>query len=130
MDYIGSSADQGVYHKEKEKNKSMSNLFDHYNKSVSTIREGIDLQSMQFVKLAAFEGKTVKVDGFFFTNGDYGKQVVVVGNGYKINMPARAVEQFESIQKHEEELQAVMDGKLMITDIRALKKTTGYRLTD
>ena len=108
----------------------MSNLFDHYNKSVSTIREGIDLQSMQFVKLAAFEGKTVKVDGFFFTNGDYGKQVVVVGNGYKINMPARAVEQFESIQANEEELQAVMDGKLMITDIRALKKTTGYRLTD
>jgi len=105
-------------------------LFEKYNKSVSTIREGIDLQAMQFVKLAAFEGKTVKVDGFFFTNGDYGKQVVVVGNGYKINMPARAVEQFESIQNTPEELQAVLDGKLLITDIHALKKTTGYRLTD
>lgn len=105
-------------------------MFEKYNRTTSTIREGIDLEGMQFVKLSAFVGKNIKVDGFFFTNGDYGKQVVVVGNGYKINMPARAVEDFESIQKSPEELQAVLDGHLMITNIQALKKTTGYKLAD
>ena len=105
-------------------------MFEKYNKSVTTIREGIDLQSMSFVKLSQFVGQTIHVDGFFFTSGDYGKQVVVVGNGYKINMPARAVEIFESIQNNPEELEAVLAGKLKIVNIAPLKKTTGFALSD
>lgn len=105
-------------------------MFEKYNHSLNTIREGIDLQSMEFRKLAEFVGQTVKVDGFFFTDGDFGRQVVVVGNGYKINMPARAVKIFEDIQSTPEELKAVLDGKLKIVDIAPYKRTTSFTLTD
>lgn len=105
-------------------------MFEKLNKYVSTIREGVDLQSMEFCKLEMMAGQTVYVDGFFFMNGDYGKQVVVVGNGYKINMPARAVEQFETIAGDEQMRQAVLNGQLKIVDIRKLAKTTGYTLAD
>ena len=105
-------------------------MFEKLNNYVNTIREGIDLQDLPFVKLDQFCGQSIKVDGFFFTVGDYGKQVVVVGNGYKINMPQRAVEQFEEITKDKEMLDAVLAGHLKIVDIAKLKRTTGYRLTD
>ena len=100
------------------------------NNYTRTVKDGIDLQSMEFVKLEAMAGQTVYVDGFFFTVGDYGKQVVVIGNGYKINMPQRAVEQFEAIMKDDEMLEAVLNGGLKIVNIVRLKKTTGYTLAD
>ena len=68
-------------------------LFEKLNRK-STVKEGIDLQSMEFKNIREFEGQTIHVDGFFFTRGTYGEQVVVVGNGYKINMPKKAVEDF------------------------------------
>ena len=74
-----------------------------------------------------FEGQTVKVDGFFFTrsrryNMD---QVVVVGNGYKINMPARAVETFKAIRDNEFMLKAVLEGKLELINIKPIKAKNG-----
>lgn len=100
----------------------------------NTIAEGIDTSDMEFKALKDFVGKRIKVNGFFFTNGKYGKQVVVVGNGYLINMPARAVEQFEKIYDSEKMLQAVLDGKLVIEDIAPLETcngtTTAYTLED
>lgn len=105
-------------------------MFEKFNKSyANTVKEGIDTESMEFVKLKEFEGKTVKVDGFFFTKGDYGKQLVVVGNGYKINMPERAVEMFEEIRSNPEMLQAVLDGHLLITNIAPKKAKKGNTYT-
>lgn len=100
----------------------------------ATVKDGIDTSDMEFRPLKDFVGKRIKVDGFFFTNGNYGKQVVVVGNGYLINMPARAVEQFEKIYDSEKMLQAVLDGKLVIVDVAPLEtrngSTTAYTLED
>ena len=107
--------------------------FEKFNRGNVVLKEGVDLQSMEFKKLREFEGVELNVEGFFFTNGDYGKQVVVVANGYKINMPIRAVEQFESIMNDEESKQGVIDGHLMIVDVHETKttkgrKTIGYKL--
>ena len=102
--------------------------------SKRTIREGIDLQELNFVKLKELEGRNIKVDGYFFTRGDYGEQVVVVGEGMKINMPARAVAQFKEIDVDPIKVKAVLDGHLMITDIAESKTrkgiTTNYTLDD
>lgn len=105
-------------------------MFEKLNKSIKTIKDGIDLKEMDFVKLNKFIGQSISVDGFFFTNGKYGKQVVVVGNGCKVNMPQRAVEQFEMIQDDREMLDAVLAGHLKITDIYEKSNTTGYTLAD
>ena len=106
--------------------------------SVRTIKEGIRLEDLQFRKLKDFVGKTLYVDGFFFTNGDYGRQLVVVARdsegGWKVNMPNRAIAQFEGIKADKEQLKAVLEGHLKITDIREEKLgrgvTTLYTLDD
>ena len=109
-------------------------MFENLNTYATTIKEGINLESLPFVALKDMTGQTVKVDGFFFTDGKYGKQVVVVGNNCKINMPARAVEKFEMIQDNEEMLKAVLGGHLALTDIRITNTkngtTTAFRYTD
>lgn len=110
-------------------------MFEALNTRINTVREGINTESMSFVPLSNFNGRTIEVDGFFFTLSKYGKQVVVVGNGCKINMPKRAVEQFEKIYENEEMLKAVLDGKMIITDIKSGVKTkngdtTTYTLAD
>ena len=113
-------------------------MFEKLNNAnyTNTIKEGIDLQELSFAKLAEFAGETLYVDGFFFTVGDYGKQVVVVastmvgGRPYKVNMPQRAVEQFEQIAADKEMLDAVLDGHMKIVNIAKLKNTTGYTLAD
>lgn len=100
----------------------------------STVREGIDTESMEFAPLKDFCGQTIKVDGFFFTNGNYGKQVVVVGNGYLINMPTRAVETFEAIEKDDKMLTAVLQGHLALKNIKMKDTKNGttaiYTLAD
>lgn len=111
-------------------------MFSELNKVRKTVKEGIETRDLEFKKLHEFAGQTIEVDGFFFsTAGDYGKSVAVVGNGYNINMPQRAVEQFEQIANDEKMLQAVLDGKLVIKNIVAnvktpKGKTTAYELAD
>lgn len=110
-------------------------MFKNLNKGNSFVREGIDTRSQEFAPLKNFIGQTIRVDGFFFTNGDYGKQVVVVGEGFNINMPARALDQFEAIAADADMVKAVLSGKLIINDIKAGKAkngnpTTFYSLDD
>lgn len=105
-------------------------MFEKFNKNTTrSVKEGIDLQALQFKKLRDFIGHTLVVDGFFFTTGEYGKQVVVVANGYKINMPARAVEQFEAIYNDAELLAAVLDGHLQISGIQQVKTKKGLTIS-
>ena len=109
-------------------------MFKSLNKGNSYVREGIDTKSQEFAPLKNFIGQTIRVDGFFFTNGKYGKQVVVVGEGFNINMPARALEQFETIAANPEMVDAVIAGKLIINDIKEgtanNQKTVFYNLDD
>ena len=103
-------------------------MFNELNtQHVQTVKEGIDTDAMDFKPLLFFEGQTVKVDGFFFTRSQKYKtdQVVVVGNGYKINMPARAVETFKAIRDNEFMLKAVLEGKLELINIKPIKAKNG-----
>lgn len=90
-----------------------------------TIKENIDLGSMEFKPLKDYIDKEINVDGFFFTEGKYGKQVVVVGNGAKINMPSRAVESFEKIENDETLLNGVLEGHLKLVEIKPIKTKNG-----
>lgn len=110
-------------------------MFGEMNKGKRTLPENVKLDKMKFAPLSGFEGQELEVEGFFFTSGDYGKQVVVVANGYKVNMPKRAVELFEEIAADPEKLEAVLDGKLKIVNIVSnvktkSGKTTTYELAD
>lgn len=100
----------------------------------STVREGVDTHEMEFKPLKDFYGQKIKCDGFFFTEGKHGKQVVVVGNGYLVNMPARAVEQFEEIVANEEAMDEVLAGHLVIKDIKMIDtrkgRTAAYTLNN
>lgn len=111
----------------------MSFNFNNLNRK-STVKENINTEAMEFKPLKDFCGTEVKCDGYFFTDGKYGKQVVVVGNGYLINMPMRAVKQFEEINDSEEALNAVLNGELKLTDIKMIDtrngRTTAYKLTN
>lgn len=109
-------------------------MFNEMNFNKRTVREGVNTDNMDFSPLKNFLGQEIKVDGFFFTDGKYGKQVVVVGNGCLINMPKRAVEVFEAINSDDVKVQAVLAGHLKLTDIATIDTkngtTTSYRLTD
>ncbi len=108
-------------------------FFNKFNQS-STIRDGIELDKMEFLPLAELVEAQIHVDGFFFTTGKYGKQVVVVGNGVKINMPGWAVKQFEAIAADEEAVTRMLAGEMGIKDIAELEtkngKTTSFTICD
>lgn len=108
-------------------------FFNQFNNN-QVLRDGIDLDQMDFHKLKEYEGGVIEVDGYFFTKGRYGKQVVIVGNGAKINMPGFAVEKFERIDENDEAVKRVLNGELVITDIEELETpngtTTAFKLAD
>ena len=108
-------------------------MFDKLN-ARRTVREGIDTDSMEFVKLQEYLGQTIKADGFFFTDGKFGEQVVVVANGTLVNMPQRAVKQFKAIEENEEMLHATLTGHLGIEVTKMVKtkngETVSYKLVD
>ena len=109
-------------------------MFAELNQYHKTIKEGINTNEMEFKPLKDFCGKKIKVDGYFFTEGKYGKQVVVVGNGWLINMPKRAVEQFEDIDCEQEMIDAILEGHLCIRDVHMVDTKNGttavYKLDD
>lgn len=111
----------------------MGGFFDKFN-GRSTIKEGINIEEMEFLPLKDYIGGEILVDGFFFTTGKYGKQVVVVGNGAKINMPKFAVKRFEDIAADDEAVDKLLAGGCKIVDIEELETkngtTTNFRLTD
>lgn len=112
--------------------------FGKYNKaSKRTIKEAIDLDKLGegFKDLKDYIGKEIVVDGFYFTDkGKYGKQVVLVADNSRINIPKRYVDQFEAIKNDDEDLKALLDGKCKLVNIRAIDskngKTTAFDFAD
>lgn len=97
--------------------------------SKKTIKDGIKLDSMNFVPLKDFIGKEIPVDGFFFTDGKYGKQAVVVGCNVKINVPKRFTDDFLKIRDDKDALEQVIAGKLVLTNIREIEAKNGKTVT-
>lgn len=109
-------------------------FFGQFN-GTSTIRQEIgDIKEWPFLPLKDFIGGEIHVDGFFFTTGKYGEQVVVVGNGAKINMPGYALKSFKRIEDNEEAVKKMLAGEMGIKDIKELDtkngKTTGFTICD
>lgn len=104
-------------------------LFENLNLSSRTVKEGIDLGQLEFKPLKDFIGQNIYVDGFFFTDGKYGRQVVVVGNGAKINLPSRYVEKFEMIESDAEMLKGVLASKLVLTNVKSIDTNNGKTTT-
>ena len=101
-------------------------MFKEMNKlSKKTVRDGINTEEMSFKALKDFTGQKIIVDGFFFTEGKYGKQVVVVGNGAKINIPKRHTPDFEAIRDDDAKLSAVLAGKMALTNIHEGDSSNG-----
>lgn len=102
-------------------------MFENHNKeSIKTVKDGIDTSKLgDFKNIKEFIGQDIKVDGFFFTKSKYGDQVVVVGNNSLINIPKRYTDDFKAIRDNAEELKAVLDGKLTLTDIKEIDSKNG-----
>lgn len=98
-------------------------MFNELNKTRNTVNSNIDTKSMEFMPLKAFVGRSKRVWGFFFTNGRYGKQTVVVCEDILINLPARYTEQFERFT--DEEIKAITEGALVLKDIRVIDTNNG-----
>ncbi len=118
-------------------------MFEQLNKDVKkTVKDGINTDSMEFVALydkkrglwPEVVGKEIPVEGFFFVDGKYGKKTVVIGLGKKIELPKRYTDTFLKIRDDAQMLQAVLDGKLKLTDIKEVEsdngKTAAFKLTD
>lgn len=99
--------------------------FAKYNKSAKTIADGLDIKNMPFSALKEHCGEELILKGFFFTSGKYGREVVVVTDTAKINMPKRYVETFETIQNTPEDLEALVAGKCKITNIHMADTNNG-----
>ena len=99
-------------------------MFSEYNYR-STVRDGIDTEAMEFLPIKNFVGQEIRVDGFFFTEGRFGKQGIAVGNGYKINLPARSTEIFQKIADDPEQLKAVLTCHLKLTNIKMRNPKNG-----
>jgi len=97
--------------------------FRKFNKGTKVCREGVDNKDYDFVGLGSFEGEEIHVDGFFFTPGynEGERQVVVIGEGVNINMPGRAVDDFDKIAADPEAVEAVLNGELKLVDIHLVK---------
>ena len=96
-----------------------------------TVRDGIDSKNWEFKPLKDFVGKEILVNGFFFTKGKYGDQVVVIAEDVKVNIPKRYTEQFEQIRDNDEALNEMLAGHLKLTDIENIDsqngKTTAFK---
>lgn len=88
-----------------------------------TVNPLINTQEMEFTALEDYVGKKIRVYGFFFNESKFGKQVVVVSTKALINMPKRCVADFESLT--EEEIKAVMDGGMVLTNIKPFTSKQG-----
>ena len=99
--------------------------FEKFNKKKRTVSESIETDELEFMPLKEFVNEDVQIFGFFFTEGEFGRQVVLVSKDALINMPARAVEDFEEMASDSETVDAIINGELTLRggdDIKAKKK--------
>ena len=97
--------------------------FEKFNKK-RTVNESINTDELEFMPLKEFVNEDVQIFGFFFTDGEFGRQVVLVSKDALIDMPARAVADFEVMLSDDETVDAIINGELTLRvgDIIKAKK--------
>lgn len=98
-------------------------MFKEKNLRKATVNERINTKGMEFHPLKEFLGQNVRIFGYFFTDGKFGKQVVAVTETELINLPKRYTEDFEKLT--DEEIEAVKDGALVLANIRQIDTKNG-----
>lgn len=111
--------------------------FEKFNRKKRTVNENINTEDLDFFPIKEFLNEDIQIFGFFFTEGDYGKQVVLVSKDALINMPARAVEEVEDMAEEDDIVTAIMNGEmtLRVGDVIPAKKkgkhdTVAYEYID
>lgn len=89
----------------------------------STVNPAINTKEFDFKKLSEYIGKEIRLYGFFFTKGKFGKQVVAVTKDCLVNLPARCVEDFENFT--DEEIDAIKSGKMVLVNIAEFDSESG-----
>lgn len=90
----------------------------------------INAKELEFEPLKAMINKNLVVNGFFFSTGRFGEQVVIIATDedgviHKLNMPKRACDTFKGIVEKDEEKKAVLDGHCGINNIRMIDTKNG-----
>lgn len=98
-------------------------MFNEKNFEKRTVNKAINTRELPFVKLKELVGTSQRIYGYFFTNGDYGKQLVCVTKDKLINMPNRYLSTFE--EWSDEERVSIIEGGLVLADIREYLTKTG-----
>lgn len=91
-------------------------LFDRFN-AFQRIEWNVDTKGMKFNKLGNLynHGQTqVNCNGFFFTNGEYGQQVVAIGDTELYNLPKSKVDVVKEMIKEEGIVNAIKNKKLAL----------------
>lgn len=103
-------------------------MFNELNRRKNTI--GIKMSDdAQFIKLGEWAKTHPNTDlvchGFIITNGgNYGKSVAVVADSMTfVSLPKRYVDWFEA--RTDEEVKAIMDGKMKLTNIEYITAKNG-----
>ena len=101
-----------------------------------TLPDTIDLNSIIYTKARNLEGEQFKpmvLQGFFFKNGKYGKEITLVvdreGELLGVNIPNWYIKTFEDLT--DEEVQEILDGKQALASVEAFETqggNTSYRL--
>ena len=101
-----------------------------------TMPAGVDTTGLEYEPLKNFIGKTIRVDGFYFsTKGKYGKSVAILSEGHLINFPNWVVPQFEEIAADKNLIAEMFAGKCGVTNIEKIdtgkgNPTTSFEFTD
>lgn len=101
-------------------------MFDKYN-TFQRVDWGIDTKGMKFNKLGNVFNHgvtTVNCNGFFFTTGEYGTQVVAIGDTELYNLPKAKVEVVKEMIKDADTVNAIKNKKLAL-HIREYTNTQG-----
>lgn len=101
----------------------MSYNFNALNKTNGVEPAELNTEDFEYTHIREYAGEVLPVLGFFFTNGDHGRQVVLITTNCFVNMPKRSVEEFEKIAKDPDAVAAILAGELVLTDIVPNVKT-------
>ena len=90
--------------------------FTKFNKT-NRIEWGVDSSKLPFRKIASVYNdgvRLVKIRGFYFQNGKFGKQANAITDSYIMNLPRYATETIEQILDDPEAVESIKNGECWV----------------
>lgn len=109
----------------------MGNIENYNHKSTAVLPKEVDLTTLEFKKLKEFVGEELVLEGFFFSNGNWGRQVSIYTHtpkypkGVKINMPKRYTDIFEDMASKQPIVEEILNKQAKLTNIEVKKSKNG-----